>query len=83
MTNALISKRESAKCWWKISCQLRGPEIDDDLPLSGAGDGSGFRDALQLVVALDKTYGSKLPTPKWHERLCRASTPSPPRWKST
>jgi len=37
-------------------------DIADDLPLFGA-DGLGLDsvDALQLVVALDKTYGLKIP----------------------
>ena len=41
---------------------LRAEEIADDLPLFGA-DGLGLDsvDALQLVVALDKTYGLKIP----------------------
>jgi acyl carrier protein len=41
---------------------LQPEEITDDLPLFGA-DGLGLDsvDALQLVVALDKTYGLKIP----------------------
>lgn len=39
-------------------------EIPDDLPLFGPGGlGLDSVDALQLVVALDKTYGLKIPDP--------------------
>jgi len=32
-------------------------------------------DALQLVVALDKNYGLKIPDPEVARKPCRASTP--------
>lgn len=39
-------------------------EIPDDLPLFGPGGlGLDSVDALQLVVALDKSYGLKIPDP--------------------
>lgn len=39
-------------------------EIPDDLPLFGPGGlGLDSVDALQLVVALDKNYGLKIPDP--------------------
>ncbi len=40
-------------------------EIRDDQPLFGPGSlGLDSVDALQLVVALDKTYGLKIPDPE-------------------
>ena len=44
--------------------QLTTAEIKDDLPLFGPGSlGLDSVDALQLVVALDKTFGLKIPDP--------------------
>lgn len=40
-------------------------EISDDAPLFGPGGlGLDSVDALQIVVALDKTYGFKIPDPE-------------------
>jgi acyl carrier protein len=42
--------------------QITPEEIGDDQPLFGPGSlGLDSVDALQLVVALDKTYGLKIP----------------------
>ncbi len=47
-----------------LMLQVSADEISDDLPLFGAGGlGLDSVDALQLVVALDKNYGLKIPDP--------------------
>ena len=48
-----------------LMLQVSVDEIRDDLPLFGAGGlGLDSVDALQLVVALDKTYGLKITDPE-------------------
>ena len=45
--------------------QTGAEEIADDLPLFGPGSlGLDSVDALQIVVALDKNYGLKIPNPE-------------------
>lgn len=47
-----------------LMLQLKPEEIGDDQPLFGPGSiGLDSVDALQLVVALDKNYGLKIPDP--------------------
>jgi acyl carrier protein len=47
-----------------LMLQLKPEEIGDDQPLFGPGSiGLDSVDALQLVVALDKNYGIKIPDP--------------------
>jgi acyl carrier protein len=47
-----------------LMLQVAASEITDDLPLFGPeGLGLDSVDALQLVVALDKNYGVKIPDP--------------------
>lgn len=47
-----------------LMLQVTAPEIRDDLPLFGPGGlGLDSVDALQLVVALDKNFGVKIPDP--------------------
>ena len=47
-----------------LMLQVSADEIGDDLPLFGPGGlGLDSVDALQLVVALDKTYGLKIADP--------------------
>ena len=47
-----------------LMLQVAAAEIRDDQPLFGAGSlGLDSVDALQLVVALDKKYGLKIPNP--------------------
>lgn len=43
-----------------LMLQVNPEEIADDLPLFGDGLGLDSVDALQLVVALDKTFGLKI-----------------------
>ena len=48
-----------------LMLQSKAEEIADDLPLFGPGSlGLDSVDALQLVVALDKNYGLKIPNPE-------------------
>jgi acyl carrier protein len=47
-----------------LMLQVTTEEIGDDLPLFGPGGlGLDSVDALQLVVALDKNFGLKIPDP--------------------
>lgn len=47
-----------------LMLQVTRDEIGDETPLFGPGSlGLDSVDALQLVVALDKSYGLKIPTP--------------------
>ncbi|MHC1769057.1 MAG: acyl carrier protein [Verrucomicrobiia bacterium] len=47
-----------------LMLQVTEAEIGDDQPLFGPGSlGLDSVDALQLVVALDKNYGLKIPDP--------------------
>jgi acyl carrier protein len=48
-----------------LMLQTTAEEIADDLPLFGPGSlGLDSVDALQIVVALDKNYGLKIPDPE-------------------
>ncbi len=48
-----------------LMLQITVDEIGDEGPLFGPGSlGLDSVDALQLVVALDKTYGLKIPDPQ-------------------
>jgi acyl carrier protein len=48
-----------------LMLQIKPEEIGDDQPLFGPGSlGLDSVDALQLVVALDKTYGLKIADPE-------------------
>ena len=48
-----------------LMLQIGAGEINDDQPLFGPGSvGLDSVDALQLVVALDKTYGLKIADPE-------------------
>ena len=48
-----------------LMLQMNAPDIRDDQPLFGAGSlGLDSVDALQIVVALDKNYGLKVPDPE-------------------
>jgi acyl carrier protein len=47
-----------------LMLQITAADITDDLPLFGPGGlGLDSVDALQLVVALDKNFGLKIPDP--------------------
>jgi acyl carrier protein len=48
-----------------LMLQITSEEIGDEQPLFGPGSlGLDSVDALQLVVALDKKYGFKIPNPE-------------------
>ena len=48
-----------------LMLQITADQIPDDQPLFGTGSlGLDSVDALQLVVALDKKYGLKIPSPE-------------------
>ncbi len=47
-------------------------DIDDDGPLFGEGLGLDSIDALELVVALEKTYGAVIPDSEVGKRVFRS-----------
>jgi acyl carrier protein len=56
-----------------LMLQIGPEEIGDDQPLFGPGSvGLDSVDALQLVVALDKTYGLKIPDPEAARQILRS-----------
>jgi acyl carrier protein len=62
-TNTLKSKIKDLMVE-NLMLQVPASDIRDDMPLFGAGGlGLDSVDALQLVVALDKTFGLKIPDP--------------------
>ncbi len=53
--------------------QSQPEEIADDLPLFGPGSlGLDSVDALQIVVALDKNYGLKIPDPEAAKKVLQS-----------
>jgi len=58
-----------------LMLQVTADEIGDQQPLFGPGGlGLDSVDALQLVVALDKTYGFKIPDPDTARRVLQTVT---------
>jgi acyl carrier protein len=58
-----------------LMLQVTADEIGDEQPLFGPGGlGLDSVDALQLVVALDKTYGFKIPDPETARRVLQTVT---------
>ena len=56
-----------------LMLQTKAEEIADDLPLFGPGSlGLDSVDALQLVVALDKNYGLKIPDPEAAKKVLQS-----------
>ena len=56
-----------------LMLQSKAEEIADDLPLFGPGGlGLDSVDALQLVVALDKNYGLKIPDPEAAKKVLQS-----------
>jgi acyl carrier protein len=56
-----------------LMLQSKAEEIADDLPLFGPGSlGLDSVDALQLVVALDKNYGLKIPNPEAAKKILQS-----------
>jgi acyl carrier protein len=59
-----LKERIKAMMVENLMLQVTVAEIGDDLPLFGPGSlGLDSVDALQLVVALDKHFGLKIPDP--------------------
>jgi len=59
-----LKERIKAMMVENLMLQVTAAEIADDLPLFGVGGlGLDSVDALQLVVALDKNFGLKIPDP--------------------
>lgn len=53
-----------------LMLQITAAEIGDDQPLFGPGSlGLDSVDALQLVVALDKNFGLKIPDPATAKKI--------------
>ena len=56
-----------------LMLQTKAEEIADDMPLFGPGSlGLDSVDALQLVVALDKNYGLKIPNPEAAKKILQS-----------
>ena len=56
-----------------LMLQSKPEEIADDLPLFGPGSlGLDSVDALQIVVALDKNYGLKIPDPEADKKVLQS-----------
>ena len=56
-----------------LMLQSQAEEIADDLPLFGPGGlGLDSVDALQIVVALDKNYGLKIPDPEAAKKVLQS-----------
>ena len=56
-----------------LMLQSTAEEIADDLPLFGPGGlGLDSVDALQIVVALDKNYGLKIPDPEAAKKILQS-----------
>jgi acyl carrier protein len=56
-----------------LMLQISPEEIGDDQPLFGPGSvGLDSVDALQLVVALDKTYGLKIADPEAAKKILQS-----------
>ncbi len=59
-----LKERIKALMVENLMLQVTAAEISDDMPLFGGGGlGLDSVDALQLVVALDKNFGLKIPDP--------------------
>jgi len=58
-----------------LMLQITAEEIADEIPMFGPGGlGLDSVDALQLVVALDKTYGLKIANPEIARRTLQSVT---------
>jgi acyl carrier protein len=58
-----------------LMLQMSAADIGDDQPLFGPGGlGLDSVDALQLVVALDKTFGLKIATPEVAREVLQSVT---------
>jgi acyl carrier protein len=76
MDNTAALKQEIKRLMVEnLMLQATADEIGDDQPLFGPGSlGLDSVDALQLVVALDKTYGLKIADPEIARRTLQSVT---------
>jgi acyl carrier protein len=64
-TNGTLKREIKQMMVENLMLQITTGEISDEQPLFGPGSlGFDSVDALQLVVALDKKYGLKIPDPE-------------------
>jgi acyl carrier protein len=72
----VLKERIKAMMVENLMLQVTAPEIRDDLPLFGPGGlGLDSVDALQLVVALDKNFGVKIPDPAAAKQVLHSVNP--------
>jgi len=71
MSNSAELKRQIKRMLVEnLMLQNTAEEIEDDQPLFGPGGlGLDSVDALQVVVALDKNYGLKIPDPETAKKV--------------
>ena len=76
MNNTVTLKQEIKRLMVEnLMLQITPEEIGDQQMLFGPGGlGLDSVDALQLVVALDKTYGLKIPDPECARRVLQSVT---------
>ena len=76
MNNTATLKQEIKRLMVEnLMLQITPEEIGDQQMLFGPGGlGLDSVDALQLVVALDKTYGLKIPDPECARRVLQSVT---------
>ena len=75
VTDSSIERRQQIKQLMveNLMLQVAASEIGDEQPLFGPGSlGLDSVDALQLVVALDKSYGLKIPNPDRAREVLRS-----------
>jgi acyl carrier protein len=74
MDNTTAIKQDIRKLMVEnLMLQIGPEEIGDDQPLFGPGSvGLDSVDALQLVVALDKTYGLKIADPEAAKQILQS-----------
>jgi acyl carrier protein len=73
MDNTVIKQDIRKLMVENLMLQISPEEIGDDQPLFGPGSvGLDSVDALQLVVALDKTYGLKIADPEAAKKILQS-----------
>ncbi|HUA36806.1 MAG TPA: phosphopantetheine-binding protein [Candidatus Sulfopaludibacter sp.] len=74
MSNSAELKRQIKRMLVEnLMLQIAAEEIKDDQPLFGPGGlGLDSVDALQVVVALDKNYGLKIPDPETARKVIQS-----------
>lgn len=73
MDNAALKQEVKRMLVQNLMLQVSAEEIGDQQTLFGPGSlGLDSVDALQLVVALDKTYGLKIPSPEVARKILQS-----------